>query len=49
VRDGRIELGLLNGWSATDTLEVFTGQIRGDTIVGSYRGLGGLVHFVKQP
>jgi hypothetical protein len=48
TRDGRIELALLNGWSATDTLEVFTGEIRGDTIVGSYRGLGGIVRFVKQ-
>jgi hypothetical protein len=48
VRNGHIELALLSGWSATDTLEVFTGEIRGDTIVGSYRGLGGLVHFVKQ-
>jgi hypothetical protein len=48
ARNGRIELALLSGWSATDTLELFTGDIRGDTIVGSYRGLGGVVHFVKQ-
>jgi hypothetical protein len=48
ARDGRVELALLNGWSATDTLEVFTGEFRGDTIVGSYRGLGGVVRFVKQ-
>jgi hypothetical protein len=48
-RDGRtIELYFLNDWSATDTAEVLTGEIRGDTIVGSYRGLGGIVHFVKQ-
>jgi hypothetical protein len=48
ARDGRIELALLSGWSATDTMEVFTGEIRGDTIVGSYRGLGGVAHFVRQ-
>jgi hypothetical protein len=48
-RDGRsIELYFLSGWSATDTTEVLTGEIRGDTIVGTYRGLGGIVHFVKQ-
>lgn len=48
TQNGRVELALLRGWSATDTMEVFTGEIRGDTIVGSYRGLGGVVHFVKQ-
>ena len=49
VRDGRrIELYFLNEWSARDTTEVLTGEIRGDTIVGSYRGFGGIVHFVKQ-
>ena len=48
-RDGRtIELYFLNAWSATDTTEVLTGEIRGDTIVGSFRGFGGIVHFVKQ-
>jgi hypothetical protein len=48
VRDGRIELGLLTAWSARDTSDVFTGEVRGDTIVGSYRGFGGIAHFVKQ-
>ena len=48
-RNGRtIELYFLADWSATDTTEVLTGEIRGDTIVGSFRGLGGIVHFVKQ-
>jgi hypothetical protein len=48
-RDGRtIELYFLDEWSATDTTEVLTGEIRGDTIVGSFRGFGGIVHFVKQ-
>jgi hypothetical protein len=47
IRSGRIELAFLGNWSARDTLEILTGEIRGDTIVGGYRGFGGLVHFVK--
>lgn len=49
ARNGRIELAFLNEWYVRDTVEIFTGEIRGDTIVGSYRGFGGVVHFVKQP
>jgi len=26
---------------------VFRGELRGDTLVGSYRGFGGVAHFVK--
>jgi hypothetical protein len=48
-RDGKIQLGLLRGWSGKDTVDVFTGELRGDTIVGSYRFYGGPVHFVRQP
>ena len=48
VRNGRVELSFLRHWSATDTVEVFTGEVRGDTITGSYRGFGGIVRFVKQ-
>jgi hypothetical protein len=48
VKDGRIELAMLNGWSARDTTEWFTGEVRGDTIVGSYRLSGGIVKFAKQ-
>lgn len=47
ARDGRIELALLSGWYARDTTDVFIGEIRGDTIVGSYRVSGGGVHFVR--
>lgn len=47
VKDGRVQLSLLTAWSARDTAEVFTGEIRGDTIVGSYRGFG-VIRFVKQ-
>ena len=49
ARDGRIELAFLRRWYASDTSEIFTGEIRGDTIVGTYRGQGGLARFVRQP
>jgi hypothetical protein len=49
ARNGRIEIAFLRDWSARDTAEVFTGEIRGDTIVGEYRGFGGVARFVKQP
>ena len=48
VRDGRIELALLSGWSARDTVDVFTGEIRADTIVGGFRLFGGPIRFVKE-
>jgi hypothetical protein len=48
VKKGKVELSFLRNWSASDTVEVFTGEIRGDTIVGSYRGFGGVAHFVRQ-
>jgi hypothetical protein len=47
TKDGRIELDFVNDWSAADTVEVLTGEIRGDTIVGQYRGFGGIARFVK--
>lgn len=49
VRNQRVELALLRGWSARDTVDVFTGEIRGDTIVGGYRFAGGPVRFLRQP
>lgn len=48
TRDGRIQLALLAGWYANDTTDVLTGEIRGDTIVGSYRLMGGPVRFVRE-
>lgn len=48
LKDGRIQLAFLGNWSARDTLELFTGEVRGDTIVGRYRGFGGIVRFIKQ-
>ena len=49
VRNGSVKLAFLRNWSSTDTVEVLTGEIRGDTIIGSYRGFGGIARFVKQP
>ena len=49
ARDGRVELALLLDWYARDTADLFVGQIRGDTIVGTFRAAGGLVRFVRQP
>jgi len=48
VKQGRVELSFLRNWSSTDTVEVFKGELRGDTLVGSYRGFGGIAHFVKK-
>lgn len=48
VKNGHVELAFLDAWSARDTVELFTGEIRGDTIVGKYSGFGAVAHFVKQ-
>jgi hypothetical protein len=48
VQSGKVELSFLRNWSSTDTVEVFRGELRGDTLVGSYRGFGGVARFVKQ-
>lgn len=49
ARTGRIEFALLYGWSARDTVDVFTGELRGDTIIGAFRLFGGPVRFVRDP
>jgi len=49
ARNGQIELAMLRRWSAADTVDTFTGEIRGDTIVGRFRAAGGVVRFVRQP
>lgn len=48
TKGGKIELDFVNDWSAADTVEVLTGEVRGDTIVGQYRGFGGIARFVKR-
>jgi len=49
VGNGHVELAMLALWSASDTLDVLQGEIRGDTIVGTYRQRGGAARFVRQP
>ena len=48
ARNGRVELALLRDWFASDTVDVLTGEVRGDTIIGVYRRQGGPVRFVKE-
>ena len=48
AKDGRIELAMLRDWYAQDTVDVFLGEIRGDTLVGSYRIAGGLLRYVRE-
>jgi hypothetical protein len=36
------------GWSSRDTADVFTGTVRGDTLVGKYRFKGGPFHYVRR-
>jgi hypothetical protein len=44
-----LETGLdTKGWSARDTVDVFSGTVRGDTIVGTYRLRGGPFTFVRE-
>ncbi len=49
TRNGHVELDFLRDWFASDTSEILSGQLRGDTIVGQYRGAGGVARFVRQP
>jgi hypothetical protein len=49
VRNGQVELAFLRDWTAHDTVETFRGELRGDTIVGTYRGFGDHVRFIRQP
>jgi hypothetical protein len=48
TRNGRVDLVFLRDWFASDTAETFTGEIRGDTIIGKYRGFAGVARFVKE-
>jgi len=48
ITKSKVELSFLRNWSSADTVEVFRGELHGDTLVGSYRGFGGIAHFVKQ-
>ena len=46
---GRIVLEFLANQSAIDTVAVFSGEQRGDSLVGVFLGVTGRVIFVKRP
>jgi hypothetical protein len=48
ARGNQVELQFLNAWSARDTVETFTGELRGDTLVGTWRRAGGTGRFVRE-
>jgi hypothetical protein len=48
AQNGRVNLYFLRDWSASDTAEVLTGEVRGDTIVGQYRTAGAVAHFIRE-
>lgn len=48
-RGSAVTLALLENQSASDTADVFTGELRGDTLIGTYRHTRGTSVFVKAP
>jgi hypothetical protein len=48
AKDGQVELTFLPWWSARDTAATFVGELRGDTLVGTYRGLGSPARFLRE-
>jgi len=48
VQSGQVELQMLRAWSARDTADTFVGELRGDTLVGTYRFGGGLARYVRE-
>ncbi|HKH90241.1 MAG TPA: hypothetical protein VKA54_00485 [Gemmatimonadaceae bacterium] len=49
AKGGQVELQFLRAWSGRDTAETFAGELRGDTLVGTYRFAGGIARFVREP
>lgn len=49
VTGNQVQLSMLRDWTAKDTVQIFEGELRGDTIVGFYRGFGGPFRFLRQP
>ena len=48
AKDGRVTLRFLENQRSVDTVAVFVGEQRGDSLVGSYSGVTGRVVFVRQ-
>ena len=47
--NGRVVLEFLANQAAIDTVAVFSGEQRGDSLVGAFRGVSGRVIFLKRP
>ena len=48
IQGDRLRLALVRDWSARDTVDVLTADLRGDTLVGSYRNSAGTARFVRR-
>jgi hypothetical protein len=48
VKNGHVELSLLNDWFASDTTEIFSGDFHGDTLIGRYRNRAGTARFLRE-
>jgi hypothetical protein len=48
-KSGRVVLEFLENQSSVDTVAVFAGEQRGDSLVGNYVGVPGAVVFVRRP
>jgi hypothetical protein len=48
-KNGRVVLEFLENQSSVDTVAVFSGEQRGDSLVGGYVGVSGAVVFVRRP
>jgi hypothetical protein len=46
---GRVVLEFLANQAAVDTVAVFSGEQRGDSLIGSFVGVTGRVVFLKRP
>jgi hypothetical protein len=47
--NGRVVLEFLANQAAVDTVGVFSGEQRGDSLIGTFNGVTGRVVFLKRP
>jgi hypothetical protein len=47
--NGRVVLEFLANQAAADTVGVFSGEQRGDSLIGTFNGVTGRVVFLKRP
>lgn len=48
IKNGAFRLAMLSSWTARDTVDLFVGQLRGDTLDGSFAIQGGAAKFARQ-